>query len=85
MDGGTVWNTNLVSAVQRCRDLGVADKDIVMDIINCDHPTLGAWDNRDETVSNFMRYRSLKSYYSGIADIYDFKAAFPEVHFRYYA
>ena len=35
MDGGTVWNTNLVSAVEKCRDMGFEDKDIILDIILC--------------------------------------------------
>jgi hypothetical protein len=35
MDGGTVWNTNLASAVERCRELVTNDEDIIMDVITC--------------------------------------------------
>jgi len=35
MDGGTVWNTNLVSAVDRCHELVDDDSQIVIDIILC--------------------------------------------------
>jgi predicted acylesterase/phospholipase RssA len=33
MDGGSVWNTNLVSAVQRCREQVDDDSEIVLDIL----------------------------------------------------
>ena len=33
MDGGTVWNLNLVSAIKRCRELVDDDSKIVIDII----------------------------------------------------
>lgn len=36
MDGGTVWNTNLVSGVEKCRELGFDDEHIIVDILNCD-------------------------------------------------
>ena len=35
IDGGTVWNTNVNSAVQKCRDMGFADHDIVVDVVTC--------------------------------------------------
>lgn len=40
MDGGTVYNTNLVTGVQRCRDAGFADPDIIVDIAICDYAHL---------------------------------------------
>jgi len=43
MDGGTVWNTNLVSAVERCRELVDDDSKITMDIMVCDDNDLDAW------------------------------------------
>ena len=36
MDGGTVWNTNLVSAVERCREIVEDDSQITLDVIVCD-------------------------------------------------
>jgi len=84
MDGGTVYNTNLVSAVERCRETADEDKDITLDIIICDSPTLGAWSDQGNAVSNYLRFNALKSYYDGVADIYLFKQAYPDVNFRYY-
>jgi predicted acylesterase/phospholipase RssA len=44
MDGGTVYNINLVSAVHRCREVVDDDSKIVVDIIDCfDSADLGGW------------------------------------------
>lgn len=33
MDGGTVWNVNVDSAITQCRDMGAADDEITLDIL----------------------------------------------------
>ena len=77
MDGGTVYNTNLVSAVERCRETADKDEDITLDIIICDdNPDLGRWEDTNDALSNFLRYRSIRNYYNGLADIYKFKQAY---------
>lgn len=85
MDGGTVYNTNLVSAIERCRETVDDDKDITLDIIICDSPTLGEWSDQNNALSNYLRFNAIKSYYDSIADIYRFKQAFPDVNYRYYS
>ena len=57
IDGGTVWNTNLVSAVQRCREKVDDDSKITVDILVCfgydidkDFRTSG------NTIDNFIRF-----------------------------
>ena len=35
MDGGTVWNINLVSAIDRCMELVDDESQIVLDIVVC--------------------------------------------------
>lgn len=84
MDGGTVWNTNLVSAVERCRELVDDDSKITMDIMVCDDNDLDAWTSQNNAVSNYLRFNGLKSYHTSIADIDEFSQAFPDVNFRYY-
>lgn len=39
MDGGTVWNTNLISAVNKCLEVVDSKKKIVVDIAVCHHAT----------------------------------------------
>ena len=36
MDGGTVWNVNIDSAVKRCHENGFENEDIIVDIAVCD-------------------------------------------------
>ena len=85
MDGGTVYNTNLVSAVERCRETADKDEDITLDIVICDdNPDLGRWEDTNDAISNFLRYKSIRDYYNGLADIYKFKQAFPNVNYRYF-
>jgi hypothetical protein len=85
MDGGTVWNINLVSAIERCREQVESDEDIVLDIISCGSPHLQDYnEDKNKTINNFNRYRQIKDYDSSMADVYEFKQAFPKVNFRYY-
>lgn len=35
MDGGTVWNTNLATAIQRCEELVDDHSQIIVDVIIC--------------------------------------------------
>lgn len=84
MDGGTVYNTNLVSAVQRCREMVDDDSEITIDIIICGGGTIDDWEDQSNAVSNYLRYKDIKSYHNKIEDVYNFKQAFPKVNFRYY-
>ena len=33
IDGGSVWNLNIIGAIQKCRDLGFGDPNIVLDVV----------------------------------------------------
>jgi len=62
MDGGTVWNINIVSAIDRCRET-TPDEDIVIDIINCHSPHLADYNaDKSKTINVFSRYREIKGY-----------------------
>lgn len=85
MDGGTVWNTNLVSAVQRCREKVDDDSKITIDIVVCFGYSIdGKYSSSANTVDNYIRYKTIKDYYSSMDDILEFMRAFPDVNFRYY-
>lgn len=43
MDGGTVWNTNLVSAIKRCQEIVDDDSQITLDVILCGGSHLENW------------------------------------------
>jgi hypothetical protein len=84
MDGGTVYNTNLVSAVNKCRETVDDDSEITLDIVICDSAEIDTWEDEGNAINNFLRYRSIKEYHGKVADIYNFKMAYPKVNFRYY-
>jgi predicted acylesterase/phospholipase RssA len=45
MDGGTVYNTNIVSAVQRCRETVDDDSEIIIDIVVCEGAHIDTWED----------------------------------------
>ena len=85
IDGGSTWNTNLVSALKRCREDVDDDSQITIDIVVC-----FAYDVDDKyksdgtTITNFLRYKDIRDYYNGMDDVLEFQRAFPDVNFRYY-
>lgn len=85
MDGGSVWNLNLVSAVQRCREIVDDDSKITIDIIVCGATKkLAPWNQKNKAVSNYLRFKDIKDYYDSKAEIWKFMQAYPKVNFRYY-
>ena len=85
MDGGTVWNLNMISAIKKCREMGHADDAITVDIIVCSAgKKLAPWSMKEDTMSNWMRYDQIKQYHQGNQDIYDVMHAYPKVNYRYY-
>lgn len=83
MDGGTVWNTNLVTAIDRCLELVDSKSQIIVDIAVCGHAEIAPITDTSNSLSNFMRYRDIKSYYSSLDDVLEYEAAEPDVTFRY--
>lgn len=57
MDGGTVYNTNLVSAVQRCKEVvGDDESKIILDIVVCTANSLDEWTDKKNTLGNYLRF-----------------------------
>lgn len=85
MDGGTIWNANLVSAVNRCLEIVDDPSKIVMDIAICQNAKLDDLTTVSNTVGNWLRYREIKSYYKSLDDIIEFMKTQPTVNYRYLA
>ena len=83
MDGGTVWNTNLISAVDKCSSLGFAKSDIVVDIAICGHSEMKTLNATSNTISNIMRYWEIRKYYNSMDDVIEYQETEPDVNFRY--
>ena len=85
MDGGTVWNTNLVTAVERCREIVDHDSQITLDILECSPHSLDSMGKPDEkSIGNFMRYKDIKSWARGSDDVNEFMQAYPDINYRHY-
>jgi hypothetical protein len=84
VDGGVVWNLNLASAVQRCREIVDDDSQITVDVVVCAAHDIKDWTNKGDTVNNYLRYKDINEYHVGMNDFLETKNAFPKVNFRYY-
>lgn len=85
MDGGTVWNTNMDSAIDRCREIvGNDDESIIVDIIVCNSNKIAGANDTSNTIGNFLRYRDIKYYNQHMRDLFEFRQAYPKVSFRYF-
>ena len=84
MDGGTVWNTNLASAIHRCEEIVDDHSQITLDVLICQDYQFSTWNDQGNTMSAFQRYSDIKSHYKDIADVYDLMSIYPNVNYRYY-
>ena len=82
MDGGTVWNTDLKDAVDRCLEMVDDEEHIVLDIAITEHFSLPVWDKPGKTLTNLRRSRSIKSYHHHMNDITEFAKSRPNVNYR---
>ena len=54
MDGGTIWDVNINSAIEQCKDLGVTDPSkIIVDISICGVPPYGSFTPSKNAFENF--------------------------------
>lgn len=61
MDGGTVWNTNIISAIDRCREQVDDDSQITVDIITCGAPNMvEKWEDTKNGLNNYLRYDDIR-------------------------
>ena len=79
MDGGTVWNTNLASAVDRCLELVDSKSQIIIDVAICQHTSLDKTNSTSNTISNFLRYWNIRKAAKELDDVLEFKEAEKDV------
>lgn len=84
MDGGTVWNSNLESAINRCREIVDKDEDIIMDVIICDDLQLQVLNLTGNTIENYLRSWMITLYHRAVADVREQRIANPKVQYRYF-
>jgi len=85
MDGGTVWNLNLISAIDRCKEIVDDESEITIDIVVChEGEKINTWSDGGSTMNNWLRYDQIRSAKASNQDIYDVMHAFPKINYRYY-
>lgn len=84
MDGGTVYNINLESAIRQCEDMGYEQSQIVIDSLFCGYTELPEpIVEGDNSWEYFFRKRDLSKYYHNTSSIAYTMAAHPDVTMRY--
>ena len=84
MDGGTVYNINVESAIQQCLDVVDDESKIILDVLICGDAVAPVEGKSDKyTWENFLRAHSLSSYYNGSNDLAQSMKTHPNVNWRY--
>ena len=84
MDGGTVWDTDPISAVKQCLEVVENEEDIIVDIAICGPSNIKTKDKTSHnSLFEFFRSYQLHSYYNSADAIAPTKRAYPNVNYRY--
>jgi predicted acylesterase/phospholipase RssA len=89
VDGGNFMNLDIGDPIERCREKGFADVDIIVDIIMClsDFPQIPNWKMGQteflDALSFFKRRKQMGEYYQDFEDLTRLTRGFHNVKFRY--
>ena len=84
MDGGTVYNINLDSAIEQCMEIVDDESKITIDILICgSNADPEIWDKAGNSWSNYFRARDLHKFYNGCDDISHTMQGHPKINYRY--
>ena len=83
MDGGTVWNVNVNSAVTQCMDMGYDQSDIIVDVLVCSYTEWPSEAQSGKTINNIAHAQQVKSANNDESSRVQ-ERAFPDVNYRYY-
>ena len=84
IDGGSTWNSNIISAIDRCRTKVDSDSKIVVDYIFCFHHSIAEKNATQNAFNNYLRFGQIQSYQKSMHDVYEVQRANPEVQYRYF-
>ena len=84
MDGGTIWNVDPFSAINQCLEVVDSEEDIIMDIAICGDYEMSTESKLGRnSIYEFMRGHTIKSFYSNVDEIADAMRAFPGINYRH--
>ena len=84
MDGGTVWNVNLNSAIDQCMEIVDSYEDIIVDVAICDYAEHPSAEDTKNAAKNWLNAQMIRFYYNGNDSLYSQASAFPGLKMRYY-
>lgn len=84
MDGGTIWDVNIASAIKQCNAMGASNEEITVDIAVCllNKSTHGG--PVVNSIEAYIRAKAIHWYYGGMNSITAEERGSPGVNFRYY-
>lgn len=87
VDGGSIWNIDIPSAVRRCKEVVDNDEDIIIDMILCGSNPPVSGPKKDlskfSALSHYQRAQEIKSFYDTMNKVERAMSLFPQVNFRY--
>ena len=69
MDGGTVWNVNVQSAIEQCLEKVEDESDVYLDVMICDYTEEIGEDKSGNTVNNWFQARSIHHFFNDSNDV----------------
>jgi predicted acylesterase/phospholipase RssA len=83
-DGSAVWDIDIFSAVNQCKELGFAEADIDVDVIMTSAANLKEVQAEDyKSIGMLFRYLEISSFYNSMDGLLRAKFAYEGVDFRY--
>ena len=83
-DGSAVWDIDIFSAINRCKDKGFENSDIVVDVIMTSSANLKEVNATDyKSIQMLFRYLEISSFYNSMDGILRAKFAYGGVNWRY--
>ena len=84
MDGGTIWDVNVQSAIEQCMEIVDDQADIILDVMICDYQEAPQPPDKTNTIHNFWRQREIHHFYHDMNDVHQQEAPYPNVNYRSY-
>lgn len=83
-DGSAVWDIDIFSAVNRCKDKGFKNEDIVVDVVMTSSANLKEVDATNyKSIQMLFRYLEISSFYNSMDGLLRAKFAYKGVNWRY--
>ena len=84
VDGGTVWNVNIDSAIDQCLEIVDDPADIIIDVLMCSSNSHTGFEISNNAMENWMNGFEIHKSYNGMNAVTEQFDAYPEIQQRYY-